>query len=426
MQSGTMSEEAIRNEVISVPNTLVNDIKTMQIQQEPKSEPTPNTSNNATSSDFTSLAHQNTPVFIPETFNQPGNFNGENTQTAQDLKPAGDYNIQPGNTLPNDPLNVSSNQPSTNFDQPSGFDQKPVTADAEQQSKLNYPVSLPTASNPPSSSVDQQNGQIFQHGNNSPYTPVTLPSNQSPMHPDQQIGHGPKPVVTQATVVPTTQQSLPSGTLPTASQSPSSFDQKIGYGPNLTPVGKTLTQTTQSMATNNPFSSPTAASPSSNFDQPTGYGMVSYSKEQVNHPDKGSPFGQFNAPSKPSPTSFYHVGQHDQKPGMAHSKVHQPNESLPTYQFKPPSKPPPSSFDQNHQSHTTPVVTSSTYDPQDISFHDFPSAVPPLTIPLSKIGQYLPPGVELDNSETRIPLALKPVIVVKDQVALMVFEHDNG
>ena len=53
---------------------------------------------------------------------------------------------------------------------------------------------------------------------------------------------------------------------------------------------------------------------------------------------------------------------------------------------------------------------------------DFDSVVPPILLSFSKVGQYLPEGCTIDDSEGPIPLPLKPMLVVKDQMAAMVFE----
>ncbi len=304
----------------------------------------------------------------------------------------------------------------------------PIHAEQQPYQILpNNPVSLPTTFTPPSTSDDQQSAQhTVQAEKGSPYVPVTLPSNQPPIKFDQQIEHDQKPMITPTAGHSTQpEKSLPFGTLPIAS--PTSVDQKIGHNPSVTSAKEQITQPEKSMVPNNPFSS------SSNFDPQTGHhqtpSMVIPSKGQINHPDKSSPFGQFNAPSNQPTTNFYHQIEPDKKPG--HSKVHQSNEGSPNYQFNTPSKPAPTkpaptSLDQNYQTPTTSMVISSSNDSQDISPHNFPSAVPPLLIPLSKLGQYLPEGVVMHNNETWIPLALKPLIVVKDQVAMMVFEQDNG
>jgi hypothetical protein len=352
-----MSVEATNNEMIPSSDTLANNLQTSQGS---KSEPSPNTPNYAASPDLTPQTHQDIPVVKPVGFNQIGNFGNQNSQTGQDLKPADEYNIEPDKTSPTDQLHVPSSQPSTNFNLQSHFDQEPFTVEAEQWTKLNDPVGLPTTSNPPSTSIDQQNEeQLTQH---------TLQF----------------------------------------------------------PVEKQTAQPGRNIVQNNPFSSPTVASPPTYSYQPSGSpGMDGPTKDQVNHPDKGSPFGQLHAPSNQPPTNFYQHGQSDQKPaGIIHSGVHQANEGLPGYQFNPPSQSPSACCDQSHQTHTIPVLPSSTNDTRDA--HNFPSAVPPLSIPLSKVGQYLPQGVVMESSETWIPLALKPLIVIKDQVAVMVFEQDNG
>jgi hypothetical protein len=268
---------------------------------------------------------------------------------------------------------------------------------------------------------------IIQPNESSP-KPVTLPSNQSPMNFDQ---HDQKPMVTStAGHITQPDKSLLFNSLPAGSKSPTSFDQKIGHNqkPFVSPTE--ITQPDKSMVLNNPFSSPAVASnpPPTNVDQQTGYhqksGMVIPPDERINHPKKSSSYGQFNAPSNRPPTNF---GQHDQKSGiMVHSEVHQPNKSLPNSQYSTPSHPLSTGFDQSYPTHTTTMSISSTNDTQDISPYDIPSAVPPLLIPLSKVGQYLPEGMAMVDSKTWIPLALKPVIVLKDQVAVMVFEQDDG
>ncbi|XP_028406871.1 transcription factor SPT20 homolog, partial [Dendronephthya gigantea] len=118
------------------------------------------------------------------------------------------------------------------------------------------------------------------------------------------------------------------------------------------------------------------------------------------------------------------IGKLDQKPILvsAEQQTIQPS----TNQFNLPLDRPLAGFDQEFQTAPSPMSISSSNSLEDVPSKDFPSVVPPLLIPISKVSQYLPDGTAILNTESRIPLALKPVIVLKNEVALMVFERDDG
>ena len=399
-----MSNDKIDTETITTPDNLVNNI---QIQQAPKPEPsqepipTSDTTNHGTIPDQTSQEplHQTSPILTPLNDNQPTYF---------------DY-------------------------QQNGLDQKPVTSHAEQQPEKilqDNPFSLPTASSPLSGSFDQHTvqdqkpvvmpaeQQNFSPGKGLPYNPVTLPSSQSPMNFGQQSGHSSKPMVTLIAepLVQNGQFHAPV----MSNQPPTTLDQHIQTEYSMGPFTSEHTKPNNNLQFN---ASPLASghhSPGS-FDQQTMYNQKSFGtpqKQQTVQPVKSViP----NNPFSTSPVlSTINQNEDDQKPRMVAREIQRSNKSLPNDQFNAPFNPPSSAVDQKHRPCASSVVISSANETEDLSLDDFPSVVPPVLIPLSKVGQYLPEGMAMVRSKTWIPLPLKPVIVLKDQVAVMVFEPYDG
>ena len=60
--------------------------------------------------------------------------------------------------------------------------------------------------------------------------------------------------------------------------------------------------------------------------------------------------------------------------------------------------------------------------PSDQFALKFDSVVPAILLPLSKVGLYLPDGKILVDTDAPIPLPYKPMLVIKDQTAAIVFE----
>ena len=104
---------------------------------------------------------------------------------------------------------------------------------------------------------------------------------------------------------------------------------------------------------------------------------------------------------------------------------YQPAKIPPNDQVQSPSTRPSTRFDQNIQREKEPALVSSQQQPEETSLLNFHSVVPPVLIPLSKVGPYLPQGTTMSGAAW-IPLALKPAIVLRDDVAVMVFVKDNG
>ena len=297
-----------------------------------------------------------------------------------------------------------------NDNQPSYFDGQQVQSIPKQQP---FAFSLPTASNPPSDTSEQDQKppvmpaaqQNAQFGDGLPYNPVGLPSGQSPMSFGQQSGHVTKPMFTSVAYVaePLIKdgQAMPNQPPITSYQHP---------------------PTTNGMATSNvehiiPKNSLNPSPAASGHHQPTGFNQQAL--QQTVQPVKSV------VPNNPfSSTAISSVNEDDKKP-LVTREIRQPNKH-PHDQFNAPFKPPSSAVDQKHQPFITSTVISSTNASQDLSPHDFPSEVPPVLIPLSKVGQYLPEGMVMTKSRTRIPLPLKPVIILKDQAAVMVFEKNDG
>ena len=118
------------------------------------------------------------------------------------------------------------------------------------------------------------------------------------------------------------------------------------------------------------------------------------------------------------------IGKLDQKPVIMPAE--QQNFQPSTNQFDLPSNQPPASYDQEYKTEPSSTSIPSSNSSEDFPLKDFPSVVPPLYIPISKVSQYLPEGTAICNSESWIPLPLRPVIVLKNKVAVMVFERDDG
>lgn len=70
--------------------------------------------------------------------------------------------------------------------------------------------------------------------------------------------------------------------------------------------------------------------------------------------------------------------------------------------------------------------TATLVTPSDLSVVNFYSAVPAIQIPLSNVGLYLPKGKILTDTDAPIPLPYKPMLVIKDQLAAIVFEHGSN
>lgn len=268
---------------------------------------------------------------------------------------------------PNDYRNITSDQLSANLNQLRGSGEEHVTNPAQQQPNIILsaePDGFPNATN--LTNVDQCSGKIDEAPVSSEQKDLTY--NPISLQSQQAPNNFKQATQDDLTAEFDTQvdKSLPFSTSPVTSKSPVSFEQNIGQ--KQRPFSSNTENQTRMFddknitATNNSFPPVTV----SNSDQ----------------------------------LSEYH------KSGMVGSQVHKPSKT---------------GLDHEHQEYS--MLTS--YGSQE-SLLDFPSVVPPLLIPLSNVAQYLPDGMVILDTETCIPLSLKPMIVVKDQVAVMVFRQDDG
>ena len=377
------SDEIDKKEIIST-DSIEDNLQSLEIQNDLSLQPSSasETSNNADIKQDDSV--------ISLTLDKPTNFDDQDIKNdMNDKHHTDEYNIEYDESFTTPP-----NEPTSNLKQTSGPDQKYMGILPEQ--KPDIPVILPNNTvtlNHPSTSFNQT------EQSNSPYNPVPLQSNKPPTIVDQHGGDHQNPMI-----ISTAQQlSQPDENIPKIQPNTPLTQLKDDQNP-VSMIGHTnLTENTSPFNTSNPTTTM--------FDQQTGYKPFKEEKTTSHNSMMASDksFGSTKIESNSLPTNFSQQSDHKES--------HQLDKNIPHFQ----SSTPRTSFNQNLQKCPAQMVAPTS---ADISINNFQSVVPPLLIPSSKVSEYLPEGMV--NQESWIPLPLKPVIVIKDQIVVMVFEKDDG